>query len=288
MSYKEALSLLLRNRRDSSEMPVLTSLGSYMILHGLIQQIDLLRELSELKVEGSSVNGYEEIEDALRKWTSIWQAIPESTLDPRNEDGLVSFTSSALLGLAYVRLHLNTGPHRRLETRNPELIAHSLSHLATLGRDPALIPALLYAVHALSIPVRLGVDFVARSQALSWSIRHALASFECAVFLAKWLASIQQTESCEPLSENEIRMLHWVRRIIHEYRTSVDVEEYGNYYVSSIATSVDQLDCSQLGIETLLIWSRFFQHNVQWPFINVMGFGLEAYARKFQENGDEI
>jgi len=53
-------------------------------------------------------------------------------------------------------------------------------------------------------------------------------------------------------------MLHWVRRIIHEYRTSVDVEEYGNYYVSSIATSVDQLESSQLGIETLLIRSRSF------------------------------
>lgn len=62
MSYKQALSLLLRNRRGSSERPVLTPLGSYMVLHGLIQQIDLLRELSELKVRGSSVVGYEEIE----------------------------------------------------------------------------------------------------------------------------------------------------------------------------------------------------------------------------------
>ena len=62
MSYKEALSLLLRNRRGPSERPLLTPLGSYMVLHGLIQQIDLLRELSELKVRGSSVNGYEEIE----------------------------------------------------------------------------------------------------------------------------------------------------------------------------------------------------------------------------------
>lgn len=190
--------------------------------------------------------------------------------------------------MAYVRLHLDIGPHRRLETRNPELIAHSLCHLTILGRGPALIPALLYAVHALSIPVRLGVDFVARSQALSWSIRHALASFESAVFLAKWLASIQQTEASEPLSENEIRMLHWVRRIIDEYRTSVDVEEYGNYYVSSIATSVDQLESSQLGIETLLIWSRFFQQNVQWPFINVMGLSLETYARRVQKNRNEV
>ncbi|CAG8123831.1 unnamed protein product [Penicillium salamii] len=282
MSYKEALSLLLSNRCGSSGKPVMTPLGSYMVLHGLIQQIYFLRELSELKVRGLSVNGYEEIENALRNWTSIWQVTPESTLDSRNESGLISFTSSALLGMAYIRLHLDTGPYRRLETRNPDLIADSLCELTTLTRSPALIPTLLYAVHALSIPVRLGVDFVARSQALFWSMRHALASFESAVFLAKWLDSIHQTESSDPLSDNELRMLHWVRRIVHEYRTSVDVEDYRNYYVSSISTNVDQLDSSQLGIETILIWSRFFRQNVQWPFINIMGLSLETYARKLQ------
>ncbi|KAJ5729563.1 uncharacterized protein N7483_004071 [Penicillium malachiteum] len=121
MSYKEALSLLLRNRYKSPERPVLTPLGSYMVLHGLIQHIYFLRELSELK-------------------TSIWQATQESTLNPRNETGLISFTSSALLGIAYIRLHLDTGPHRQLETRNPELIAHSLCNLPTLQRSPVLIP----------------------------------------------------------------------------------------------------------------------------------------------------
>jgi hypothetical protein len=190
--------------------------------------------------------------------------------------------------MAYIRLHLDTGPHRRLETRNPDLIADSLCNLMTLARSPALIPSLLYAVHALSIPVRLGVDFVARSQALFWSMRHALASFESAIFLAKWLDSIHQTSSSDPLSDNELRMLHWVRRIVYEYRTSVDVEKYRNFYVSSISTSVDQLDSSQLGIETLLIWSRFFQQNVQWPFINIMGLSLETYARKVQTNRNEF
>lgn len=45
----------------------------------------------------------------------------------------------------------------------------------------------MYAVHALGIPVRLGVDYVARSQALFWSIQHALASLECCILLSKWL-----------------------------------------------------------------------------------------------------
>jgi hypothetical protein len=62
MSYREALSLLLSNRCGSSNRPILTPLGSYMVLHGLIQQIYFMRELSELKARGSSVNGYEEIE----------------------------------------------------------------------------------------------------------------------------------------------------------------------------------------------------------------------------------
>lgn len=60
--------------------------------------------------------------------------------------------------------------------------------------------ALLYAAHMLSIPVRLGVDRVARSQAFFWSVRHSLSGLECAVLLSKWLASLAGPGDTAPLS----------------------------------------------------------------------------------------
>jgi hypothetical protein len=119
----------------------------------------------------------------------MWQQAPESGLDPNNESGPVPFTSSALLGVAYIRLTLNIGPYRKLEHRDPSEIAGELARLPDIERNSCLFSALLYATHALSVPVRLGIDRIARSQAFFWSVQHALSGFECAVFLAKWLCS---------------------------------------------------------------------------------------------------
>lgn len=113
-------------------------------------------------------------------------------LDPNNENGPIPFTSSALLVIAYVRLSLNIGSYRHLESRDPEIIASGLSQLPDIERNELLLSALLYSTHALSIPVRLGIDRVARSQAFFWSVQHAISSFECAIFLGKWLCSLSR------------------------------------------------------------------------------------------------
>jgi hypothetical protein len=137
---------------------------------------------------------------ALRSWTSVWQQAPESSLDPHNDNGPIPFTSSSLLGLAYVRLSLNLGPYRRLETRDPATIAAALYRSPKPERSYRLIPALIYAAHALSIPVRLGIDHIARSQAFFWSVRHSLASLECAVLLSKWLFTLAEAGPDQALS----------------------------------------------------------------------------------------
>lgn len=129
----------------------------------------------------------------LRSWTTSWQQAPESSLDPNNDNGPIPFTSSSLLGLAYVRIYLNIGPHRQLESRDPDTISKALIRCPDVERSDGVISALLYAAHALSIPVRLGVDRVARSQAFFWSVRHSLSGLECAVLLSKWLASLHRS-----------------------------------------------------------------------------------------------
>jgi hypothetical protein len=129
----------------------------------------------------------------------MWQQAPESGLDPNNESGPVPFTSSALLGVAYIRLNLNIGSYRKLESRDHIQIASELERLPKIERNGCLFSALLYATHALSVPVRLGIDRIARSQAFFWSVQHALSGFECAVFLAKWLCSWDEVHEASPV-----------------------------------------------------------------------------------------
>jgi hypothetical protein len=140
------------------------------------------------------------LRNGLRSWTSGWQQAAESSLDPNNENGPIPFTSSSLLALAYVRIHLHLGPYRQLETRDPTCIATAISQSPNVERSDGVIAALLYAVHMLSIPVRLGVDRVARSQAFFWSVRHSLSSLECSILLSKWLTKLAETTATSPLS----------------------------------------------------------------------------------------
>ncbi|KAF4986481.1 hypothetical protein FDECE_15935, partial [Fusarium decemcellulare] len=251
LSFQEALSLLLRNSECALD-PIPTPIGNYILLHGLLQRIYVVRDLSLPIMDQSASLPPDEVgklDRALRSWTTSWQQAPESSLDPNNENGPIPFTSSSLLGLAYVRIYLNIGPYRQLETRDPEQIAQALMKCPDVERSDGVISALLYAAHALSIPVRLGVDRVARSQAFFWSVRHSLSALECAVLLSKWLASLQRSVDAVSLNDvslaSEDRMLHWVRCIVEEAFSVVDFEE----------EEVDvQLDPRGLSLAVLKIW----------------------------------
>uniref|UniRef100_A0A0D2Y768 Xylanolytic transcriptional activator regulatory domain-containing protein n=1 Tax=Fusarium oxysporum (strain Fo5176) TaxID=660025 RepID=A0A0D2Y768_FUSOF len=202
--FREALSLLLKNKNDTAPLlPIPTPLGNYVLLHGLLQRIHIVRDLSLPVTSSSAVLPSEEVEKlerGLRSWTSCWQQAPESTLDPNNENGPIPFTSSSLLSLAYVRIYLHLGPYRQLETRDPQRIANAIAGSPDIERSDGVIAALLYSAHMIGIPVRLGVDRVARSQAFFWSVRHSLSGLDCAVLLSKWLSKLGETLAERPLS----------------------------------------------------------------------------------------
>lgn len=129
----------------------------------------------------------------MHRWKDAWRQDPGSTLDPQNVDGPIPFTSIAFLALASVRLHLDLGSVRNLEACHPMGMAASLYRVRAPARGPGLATALLHSVHALSIPVRMGVDYVSRSQMFFWSCQHSICALECGIFLWKWLEEIEAT-----------------------------------------------------------------------------------------------
>ncbi|KAI1120779.1 amidase signature domain-containing protein [Nemania abortiva] len=279
LDFQQAMALLLRNSEGTAPLdPLPTPLGNYVLLHGLLQRI---HDLSLPIMDQTASLPNEEVcklERALRSWTTGWQQAPESTLDPKNENGPIPFTSSSLLGLAYVRIYLNLGPYRLLETRDPARIANALSRSPPVKRSEGVISALLYAAHALSIPVRLGIDRVARSQAFFWSVRHSLSAFECAILLSKWLRELSCASAAGmPLSDSEDRILHWVRCIVEEAYAAVDFDG---------GQSEFQGDTLSLSIAVLRIWAHFFKSNTQWPFINMIGSSLDKYRGLLTKGGE--
>ncbi|KAI4660892.1 uncharacterized protein J4E79_005460 [Alternaria viburni] len=279
MPFQQALSILLQGTTNEELVhPIPSPIGNYILLHALLQRIHVVRELSFPATSPATISAAElqVIGRALRAWTSLWQQTPESMLDPNNESGPIPFTSSALLVVAYVRLSLDIGPYRHLESRDTDVIANGLANLPDIERNDNILSALLYSTHALSIPVRLGIDRVARSQAFFWSVQHAISSFECAIFLGKWLCSIPRPFREESLSRSEHRILHWVRCIIKEAYAVIDFEDAEETDGFLTVPS----EPFALGLAVLNIWSRFFRGNTQWQFVVNLGLSLEKYIAK--------
>lgn len=188
LSFHDTLAKLF-TKSDTLDPPT-SSLGNYALVTALVQQIFFIRQTSTLSTPGTQHNSLrpEDIDylgQALRSWQVSWERSPESSLDPLSPDGPVAFNSTSLFRLAYIRLHSDLGPCRRLDTRDPIRIAAAFRDFPPLVRSPRLGRAVLQSAHALSIPIKIGIAFVARTQTFSWSIQHSLCNLECAFLLSK-------------------------------------------------------------------------------------------------------
>ena len=188
--FHEALGNLFAGAGPGKDLRSVSSLGNYILMTALIQQIFFIRQTSSLRIWSATHHALDprdidQLSQALRAWQASWESSLESSLDPCSPNGPVAFNSTALLRLGYIRLHSNLGPCRKLDSHDPAGIARALMESPALNRSPQLTRAVLQSAHALSIPVKLGIAFVARTQTLSWSIQHSLCNLECAFLLSK-------------------------------------------------------------------------------------------------------
>ncbi|KAI9924433.1 hypothetical protein MW887_007059 [Aspergillus wentii] len=277
VSFQEAFAkLFLKSNMPYSSAPI-SPLGNYILIHAIIQQIFFARQLclSAPNMYGTSLRQEDlnVLDNSLSSWKALWKRTPESSIDPQNPAGPIAFTSTALLGLAYIRLHVDLGPCRRLISQDPMQIARALGESPPIARSPRLIMALLHSAHALSIPVRLGIDFVARTHSFFWSIQHSLCSLECAFLLSRWLLSIPATQADQRLSEHERKLLLWIKSMMDETEMAVDppgapdVDFLTNHYKAR-----------QLSVAIVRVWARTFKGNTSWAIVDLVGSSLDAYA----------
>ncbi|KAL2865662.1 FTFMHR domain-containing protein [Aspergillus lucknowensis] len=276
VSFQEAFTKLFLKSNITSAAPI-SPLGNYILIHALIQQIFFARQLclSAPNLHGTSLRPEDlnVLDSSLSSWKALWKRTPESSIDPQNPAGPIAFTSTALLGLAYIRLHVDLGPCRRLVTQDPIQIARALNESPPIARSPRLIMALLHSAHALSIPVRLGIDFVARTHSFFWSIQHSLCSLECAFLLSRWLLSIPMTQAEQRLSEHERKLLLWIKSMMDE--TDMAVDPPG---APDIDFMTNPYKAKQLSVAIVRVWARTFKGNTSWAIVELVGSSLDAYA----------
>lgn len=241
VGFRHALAcVLVGPRRDSREegaaaaapggldddVPVTSPFGNFILVHALLQRITLARQLALPSTTTSPSPllrpaDVDELDAAFNRWRQEWQRAPESVLDVRRSKDSLAFASTALFGLAHVRLvfSLQASPtaasvYARFQACDAQGAAEAALAAAPPPRrgGPHVLKALLHAVHALNIPVQVGVDYLARCQAFFWSVQHVFCSFECAVFLSRWLfvlAAEEEERDARPLSGEWFPVVLW-------------------------------------------------------------------------------
>ncbi|KXH32852.1 hypothetical protein CSIM01_04345 [Colletotrichum simmondsii] len=271
--FPEKIHMLLAGQSIHT-VTALSSFGNYVLIHGLLQQVLLTRNASEdIQAAGNCIlsrDFVKRMETALRVWQESWEATYESTTDPSSSKGPLGFNSTALLRLAYIRLNVGFGPDRRFLARDDaQRIAAAFSEpiLAASDRSMHMNQAVLQCIHALSIPVRVGIAFVARTQTLNWSIQHAFCNLECAFLLTQWLKVLSEAvreSGLISLQPDERRLINLVTVLVQETELGdrLDADQHPAVQIESLATL------------TLVLWSKTFSGSHVFDIVRVIGDGL--------------
>ncbi|KAF9886539.1 hypothetical protein FE257_011310 [Aspergillus nanangensis] len=266
--FQPCLSLLFSKQPDEpteNSPNSHSSLGGYTLILALIQHIYFLRQMSKCKPRSDRnlpPTDIADVEQALRNWQSGWYLDPESSLSPGSPQGPISFNSTALLRMAYIRLNVDVGPWRALNTHDAHAIATSIHHSPPLSSSHKITRAVLYSAHALSIPVKIGVNIVARNQAFTWSLQHSLCALECAFVLTKWLVAVQN----RAVDEDETRLLVYITDML------VEADPGFRPGQGTVRGSPD------LGIRVIKVWAKLLSGEAVWDVVRLIGKVLEAYG----------
>ncbi|RYP74433.1 hypothetical protein DL769_004010 [Monosporascus sp. CRB-8-3] len=242
-----------------------SSFANYILIHGVLQQLWATRLGSIGLLPPDCTKSFE---TALRTWQLSWELTSESTLDPLSPNGPLGLSATALLRLAYIRLAAEPGLGRALLLRDLQC-ARGI-HL-NLQRSPLVDKAATHAVHALSIPARLGIGLVAQTKLPIWGIEHSVSSLECALLLKDWLGMISETvRSCgvERLRKTEKELLAITTEIIKQtdFANTLDIMEDDASRFQRMAWTVTK------------VWAQLFRGAQTFEIGNVIGASLQLLA----------
>ncbi|KAK6063712.1 hypothetical protein SCUP234_13293 [Seiridium cupressi] len=186
------------------------------------------------------------------------------------------FNSRAVLGIAYSRFFDPlTGFNRfNLYTQDINAIEAAISAFATtkleVERTPRLLDAVSNSLESLRIPVRMGYMLVRKTAAFRWGVEYAVAYWDSALFVTKWVHSIEMDVlNSGILSSAEKDLLTTVRHTLEE--ADLDLEENRSLAAGMAKT-----------------WCWFLKDVWVWGIAPRMGAILErlssAYERAHEES----
>lgn len=167
------------------------------------------------------------------------------------------FNTTALLRIASTRLHSTPNSFNRfvLTSSSPHELATAItSFLATpLLRTAPTTRAARDAAEGFRLPVKVGPLLVRKTAAFGWSIEHAVAWWDMALFLTRWVHAVEMEEE-ELVSDGEgeeAKVLEGIRGTLREMEEG---EEAGAEGSSSSSLAAGVARACKIYLEDTWVW----------------------------------
>ncbi|THY04416.1 hypothetical protein D6D02_07976 [Aureobasidium pullulans] len=285
VNFQDAFSALFSESPADKHLNY-SPFANLVLIHALLQRIYLARQMQPNPSGSLREADMYEMGLALKQWTAIWKQAPESILDPLNHDGSNSLTSTAILGLARIRLHSNYSFPMRAGNRDWQKVAKRLFDTAPPLRTENMTLPLLHSAHALNFLVKFGIMYISRTMFGWWDNQNLFYYLEAAVFLSKWLETMAETYQAMRPTEAELKIIGIVVRVIEELAASLDApESLGHLYtLGDLDHGNVPLILRSLSSQIVRGWAVVFDNSrAPWAIVGFIGRSLDLYAQMAEE-----
>ncbi|KAF2502680.1 hypothetical protein BU16DRAFT_16843 [Lophium mytilinum] len=184
-------------------------------------------------------------------------------------EGPLMFNCRALLRIAYNRIFTDSAAFNRMAllADNPQEVKQALTVyvFAKQQRSHHHTKAVAKAFEGLLAPVRIGLMLVRKTAAFNWSVEHAVAGWDSALFLTKWIHTVEKSSAVQDPDEGERKILDQVKELLAE----VESDYSGD---SSLAAAV------------ATTWASLLDDVWVWGITPRMGSVLQELASQFEKD----
>ncbi|KAK5415356.1 hypothetical protein LTR06_003406 [Exophiala xenobiotica] len=286
VTLSAVLSQLVLGDETTSSNRIYSRLGRFattVIMHGVnVHMYYLAQSRSSLMMNNVDANiGYTvrlshhtQTERALtrcQEFLKTWQLAHDDSQHSRQEDSLI-FNCQALLRLSYVRVFSGMRYFNRttLLYEDPDLIASAVGAYLSESRERTafLTKAAEQVMFCFTTPIRAGHMLTRKTAAFTWSIEHAVACWDCNLFLGKWIHNVEIQEADTALNQEEIAIFDSLKEALQDAENPYDPQ-------MSLAAQVTRT------------WADFMDDVWVWQITLRMGSVLRQLAKVYESSWQE-
>jgi hypothetical protein len=195
---------------------------------------------------------------------------PERERTSDDPEGPLLFNCLALLRSAHIRVFTGADNFNRmiLLTGSAREVSASVEAFISgdaLERGPLLTRAVDKAYGAFLTPLKAGYLLVRKTAALTWSLEHPIAGWDCALLATKWVHTLEVSQLENPPTQDELMIISNFRDLLSE--ADSDYDGYGS-----------------LAGEILGVWASLMDDTWTWGITPRMAQVMRKLSTAFKED----